>query len=377
MKKNKQNDAKNIYRVGASLPSADKRKVQLDESEKPKKGKKTKKIVLIIVSILLLFGIFFGASIWNSIKDSINGSLFDLLTKNEPLKKDANGRTNIVIFGTSEDDEGHSGALLADSIMTISLDQTTKKAVMVSIPRDLWVKYNTDCNLGSEGKINASYSCALRENNNDVDKASQTFGNQVGEVVGLDVHYYIKINYTVVKDTVDALGGITVKIESSDPRGIYDVATKLKLPNGENQIDGETALNLSRARGSFGGYGLGQSNFDREKNQQAIVKGIVNKATSTGTITNVPKVLSTVSSLGDNIVTNVNSSEIKTALNVANGFDTNNIVTVQLNAKEKPLVTTGNYRGQSIVRPSAGVFDYLDIQKAIKDAITSQIPEPS
>lgn len=372
MKKSKQSKQDTVYRVGASLPN--KRHGSQLPKEKIKepisKKTKVKRIALVIASVFLILGFLFGAKVWNSIKDSINGSLFDLLVKNEPLKKDENGRTNIVLFGTSEDDEGHSGATLADSIMVVSLDQESHEVDMVSVPRDLWVEFNTKCMLGSEGKINASYFCALNKYDKDVEKASQSFGDQVGEVVGLDIHYFVKVNYSVVRDTVNALGGITVNIESRDNRGIYDVGTKVKLPNGKSKLDGETALLLTRARGlQYGSYGFAQANFDRERNQQAVLRAIFSKAISGGTLANVPKALSTVDSLGNNIVTNIKSSEIKSAVRVANKIKENDIQTLQLNNKENPLVITGNIGRNSIVRPKAGIFDYSEIHSAVAEAL--------
>ena len=85
-----------------------------------------------------------------------------------------------MVFGTSEDDEGHSGATLADSIMVISINQDTYDANMLSIPRDLWVKFNSDCSLGSEQKLNAAYECALQHYDRDEAKASTAFARELG-----------------------------------------------------------------------------------------------------------------------------------------------------------------------------------------------------
>lgn len=65
----------------------------------------------------------------------------------------------------------------------------------------------------------------------------------------------------------------------------------IEYKNGLTQLDAEHALYLAMARGDIEPtYGLGNSNFDREKNQQKIIVAIKEKAMSTGTITNVGKV---------------------------------------------------------------------------------------
>ena len=120
-----------------------------------------------------------------------SGNPLDILTPAK-LKEDQYGRSNILVFGTSEDDEGHSGAQLADSIMVLSIDQDTNDVAMFSIPRDLWVNYGVACSVGYSGKINATYLCGLETNNNDQAAASQQFASTVSTILGMDIPYYIK-----------------------------------------------------------------------------------------------------------------------------------------------------------------------------------------
>ena len=350
------------------------------QSKKPKNCRKNKKhwtkkkktIVITIVSLLSLIILaigYVGVRLSLSGGQMFNGNPLIALFSNQDLKRDDNGRSNVLIFGTSEDDPGHSGATLADSIMVLSVDQDTKDAVTISIPRDLWVSYDTPCSIGEEGKINAAYSCALSASSQDETVASLEFAKKVGKVVGLDIQYYAKVNYSFVRESVDALGGIDVTIDSRDSRGIYDVNTGLKLPNGQSFINGEQALDLARARGSSGGYGLEQSNFDREKNQQAVLRAIQQKAVSGGTLANPLKALNLVDSLSANIKTNVESTELRAIIETAAGMQSNEIASLPLNSTENPLVTTGTYNSQSIVRPIKGLFDYSDIQSYIEQSL--------
>lgn len=343
---------------------------QLKTSGKTKKTSKKKKffrIVLIILALLAVVTLYFGIRIYNAGGNVFNGGLLNVLTKSEPLQVDKFGRSNILIFGTSEDDEGHSGALLADSIMVLSVNPETKEANTVSIPRDLWVKYSEPCTVGNEGKINAVYFCGI-DNGKTEEQASQGLADTVATVIGTDVQYYVKVNYTVVRDAVDALGGIDVVINSSDPRGIYDVNTAISLPNGRSTINGEQALALSRARNSEGGYGLPRSNFDREKNQQLILKAMQTKALSSGVLSNPLKVARLSESLGDNIVTNLPSSQVKPALSIAQNLPSDNIVPIDLASKENPLLTTGAIGGQSVVVPVLGTYNYTAIHATIEQA---------
>ena len=157
-----------------------------------------KKIAIWLAVILLVVGVgYFITRLVLSAGRVFSGNIFDLLGSNVALKEDENGRTNILIFGTSDDDPGHDGADLTDSIMVLSLDQDKKTAAMVSMPRDMWVDYGQACVSGYSGKINVVYMCGA--GNGDEAAGAAKLQAVVGEVFGLNLQYYVKVNYTVEK----------------------------------------------------------------------------------------------------------------------------------------------------------------------------------
>jgi LCP family protein required for cell wall assembly len=331
-----------------------------------------KRIIIIsllgVLGIILITGLIFFFRINASVGKTFQGNAFSALTGSDPLKQDENGVTNMLVFGNSSDDPNHGGAMLADSIMVLSINNKTKSAHSVSIPRDLWVEYGQKCSNGTEGKINAAYQCYLRNNGRDEQKASEAFAKQVGDILGITIPYYAKVNYTFVRDSVNALGGIDATIDSSDPRGIYDPSTDVKYPNGTVHLDGQQALDLSRARNASGGYGLPRSNFDREANQQMIVQAIQEKALTTGVLANPLTLTNLIESLGDNISTNIKTSELQSVRDALRATSSS-MTPIPLNDKGAPLVTTGTRGSQSIVLPTAGLYDYSQLQAAIRQAL--------
>lgn len=193
------------------------------------------------------------------------------------------GRTNIMLVGYSADDPGHAGALLTDSIMIVSLDKDKKTGYMLSVPRDLYV----DIPDYGSAKINEAFQAGERQGFKEPDYPAGGIGllqKVVSTNFDIAIHYYVIVNYGAVRDITTALGGITVNVESPDPRGLYDPNFKpeeggpLKLANGPQKIDGETALRLTRARGStYGSYGFPQSDFNRVQNQQKVFAAIKNE----------------------------------------------------------------------------------------------------
>lgn len=352
------------------------------KAPKPHRRKIIKWLIVLILLGLVGCGIYIGVKTVLASNSVFKGDIFGLVQQKK-LKQDEGGRTNILLFGTSEDDPGHEAAYLTDSIMVLSVNQTTRDAYMVSIPRDLEVKYGQACMSGYSGKINVVYGCNY-EDGDDEAAGAQALMRQVGEVTGLDIPYYAHVNYSVVRDIVGALGTITVNIQGSgDAPGIMDsnfdwkcrkgnpyasLATMKKncppsghfieYPNGPAELDAEHALYLAQARGdTMPTYGLGNSNFDREQNQQKIIMAIKDKALSTGTLTDIGKVSGLIDAVGKNLRTNFETSEIRTLMSLGEGISNESIV--RINLLEEKLLTAN-------AQPAAGKFDFSDLQAFIK-----------
>lgn len=404
----------NTEGLGLTRSDIDESLAQIDTDvvdEEPKRGKRGrrgprkprswKRIVVRILILLVLIGLAIGGYlVWHVMHSGgqvFTGDVFGLLQQKD-LSMDSNGRTNVLLFGTSEDDPGHQGAYLTDSIMVLSVNQKTKDAYMVSIPRDLRVKYGEYCtSAGTYGKINAYYNCVSDDyNSQDAEKERQTRMREfVGNIVGMNVQYSAHVNYSVVRDIVNAVGPVTITIEGSggDP-GVMDsnfdwkckggseyasLATMKKncppnghfidYPNGPATLDAEHALYLAQARGdSVPTYGLGRSNFDRELNQQKIIKAIKEKAVSAGTLTDLGKVNNLISAIGDNLRTNFDSSEVRTIASLTKDIASDQIKSISL-VDATPELFTGDGAGNVV--PVAGMYDYSAIQAYIKKQISS------
>lgn len=350
---------------------------------RPGRGKIVKRIILLLLLVGVVMAGWLGVKALIAGGSVFKGDVFGLIQQKE-LKADANGRSNILILGTSEDDPGHEGAHLTDSIMVLSVDQKNKNAYMISIPRDLEAKYGQACLPGYAGKVNAFFQCV----NDDWESPSAEDERQAqsrkffGDIVGLDIQYSVHVNYTVMRDVVKALGGITVTIESPDPRGQMDAnfdwkcgdtyAKRIKncpprghfidYPNGPVELDAEHALYLAQARGDAENWGFPNSNFEREKNQQKILVAIKDKAMSTGTLTNFGKVTGLVDALGNNLRTNFDTSEIRTLMTLGTDIPSTAIQSIS-------LIDNDLVGGDA--QPLAGRYNFTQIQAFIKKSLNS------
>jgi polyisoprenyl-teichoic acid--peptidoglycan teichoic acid transferase len=310
------------------------------------------------------------------------------LIKPTRLNGEDQGHVTILIAGNSADDPGHGGADLTDSIMVVSLNTKTNTAFMLSIPRDLYV------NIPGVGyaKINEAYQDG---NNSGFNEPGYSIGGMgllektVSQVTGLPINYYALLNYGAVRGAVDAMGGITVNIQSSDPRGLNDPSPDYgnggrplvdHLSNGAHTLNGIQALALSRARGdTYGSYGYALSDFTRTQNQRQILLGLKDKATSLGTLSNPVKLGNLFDSLGNNVKTDLTLGNVTRLYTLVKTVPDGKITSAGLNSVNgKNLLT--NYTTpthQSALIPAAGISNFNDIQTYLQTLYNPPAPSPS
>jgi LCP family protein required for cell wall assembly len=329
--------------------------------------------LVAVVLVLLLGGFIFGKAWWTTHKVFKGGSDGALaLTSNiDPslLKGEGDGRVNILLLGNGG--EGHDGADLTDSIMIASIDPINKETVLLSIPRDLWVKPD-----GLWGmKINAVYSSQkqqyLSAHPKDLAGAKKAgeekLESTIESYLGVPIHYYTMVDFTAFKQAVDAVGGITVNVK--EDLVDYNMAWENKgnpvlAKAGTQQMNGTKALQFARSR-----YGSARGDFDRADRQRQVMVAIKEKVLSVGTFANPVKVTQLIDTFGNRVVTNLTINEMMRIYEIGKQIDSSKITSTSLANPDKPLVVTDNVGGQSVVRPAAGLNNY----DAIKAFVRTQL----
>jgi len=258
--------------------------------------------------------------------------------------------------------------------MVLSLNTKNNTAMMLSVPRDLWV----DVPGVGYAKINTAYP------NGGMDTLQQI----VQDHLGLTIDYHALVNYGAFKDLVNAVGGISINIQSTDPRGIYDpnidyttrkCCALAKYPNGPVTLNGQQALNLARARGDpnpYGyPYGFTNGDFDRTEHQRQMLVAVKDKASKASVVANPFKVANLVDAVGKNITTNLQVNEIETLYTYMKKVDDTKIDSYNINGLRGGNTTMlANYTspdGQSALIPAAGLDDFTEIQAQIQKLFTA------
>ncbi len=173
----------------------------------------------------------------------------------------------------------------------------THQILLINTPRDFYLP------LSFNGEMDKLTHAGLYGINESM--------NILGNLYGVDVPYYVRVNFNGLVDIVDALGGVDV---NSD----YEFTTNsMEIPNesgdgfyhdsysfteGMNHLDGRAALAFARER-----YSFAAGDIQRGKNQMAVIKAIVAKATSSSVLSSYQKLLSAVS---DAFITNMSYNDI-------------------------------------------------------------------
>ncbi|MFA6047547.1 MAG: LCP family protein [Parcubacteria group bacterium] len=299
------------------------------------------KFSLILFTLLLLFGIgylsffiyktnYVGNKITFDKKNSLLDTIKNLSSGNQPnLKGVEGGRINILLLGIAG--KGKPGQNLTDTIMVASVDPKTNQAAFISLPRDLFVKIPES---GIGMKINSAYQYGINNSNGDEKKSAETVKAIVSDITGLDINYYVILNFDGFIKIIDTVDGINIMNE----RDIYDARypgsnysyETFELKKGFHQLDGVIALKYARER-----HNDPDGDFGRAKRQQQIMQATKNKVFSAGTMINLFAVNEIFNALGDNIKTDVTPAEFESFYELAKKTDVNNMNTVVIDAWNK------------------------------------------
>jgi len=228
-------------------------------------------------------------------------------------------RINVLLLGYGG--PGHDGPYLTDSVMLLSIRPGSHEAIMISLPRDLWVKIPAlPNNRYMMGKLNSAYAIGIDHRNYPnvrSDWKTDTGGGDlaaatVSQVTGQPIDYWVGVDFKAFRDVVNAVGGIKVDVPTTlddpfFPAGESTGMMHIRIDAGAQQFDGERALEYARSRETT-------SDFDRSRRQQLIMLAVRQRVFSLNAI---PRLLSLLGALQDNVRTNLRPAEMQQLASLA------------------------------------------------------------
>lgn len=164
-------------------------------------------------------------------------------------------------------------------LMTVNRD--AKKILLTTTPRDSYVPIADGGNNQKDKLTHAGIY--------GVDSSIHTLEN----LYGVDINYYVRLNFTSFLKLIDLLGGVDVYNDQE-----FTAHTNGKYyPVGNVHLDSEQALGFVRER-----YSLADGDRDRGRNQQKVIVAIIQKLTSAEALKNYDNI---IQGLQDSLQTNM------------------------------------------------------------------------
>lgn len=256
-------------------------------------------ILLFSLTFFLLLTISFGGYayyIYDKAQDTVNGAYEEVQRKNErsSLRKEIVNPTkdnfSILIIGVDDsEDRDYNEHSRSDALLLSTFNKDDNSIKLLSIPRDSYVYVPL---LGYHTKINHAHFYG----------GPKATIETIEEFIHVPIDYYIRFNFDSFIEIVDSLGGIhfNVPYEIYEPDS-HDFKDAIHLMPGYQTLNGEEALALARSRKY-------DSDVERGKRQQEILKAIIKKGTSSSSLLKLGDV---IESIGNNMKTNLTFEEMK------------------------------------------------------------------
>lgn len=328
----------------------------------------------------------------------------------------------------------HEGTYLTDSMIVARIDLKKNTVALISIPRDIWVKVPTKNNESFYRKINAVYQLGLFPK--DYPNVKYPKSNEpgaalvkqvVGEVLGIDVHYYLTVDFEGFREAIDTLGGVTVNVQKTFDDYEYPIEGKeadlcgkeeqfvqiekylnpaspvatdeekmeflkdkpelaeflrqitedpvdafpcryehIHFDKGPTLMDGETALKYVRSRHSLDDGG----DFGRAARQQQFIEGVKDKVLQ---VNFVSKIVPLMDKLSNHISTDMPADDMQLLINEfpqISQYTRKQLVLSTDNVLESSYSPDGQY----ILVSSEGINHWQPLHAFIKHALTPPSP---
>ncbi|HVB73639.1 MAG TPA: LCP family protein [Ktedonobacteraceae bacterium] len=282
-----------------------------------------------------------------------------VISTQSPLSSQTNymntgDRVNILLMGYGG--AGHDGAYLTDSLVVMSIIPSTHHTTLLSVPRDLWVQY--PANSGNYTKINAIYTLASNSNANPV-AGGNAIAQKVSLVTGLNIQYWMSINFAGFRQFIDSIGGVDVNVPDAftanypknDDPSVNASWITVHFAKGMQHMNGATAIVYARARYVTDNPAEG-TDFARSRRQQLIMQAALSKLKNWRTW---PSIYGALDALKGTLYSNLSLADLASfalKMDLANAHKlglTNNNVLVDSSADGQYILAPRNNDWQAII----------------------------
>lgn len=217
-----------------------------------------------------------------------------------------------LLMGVDAQSVNKSKGTRTDTMMLTKVNLETGDITMMSIPRDTRVSVN-----GRLDKINSAHAIGGPEMTIET----------VEKFLGIDLEYYVKVDYQIVKDVVDDIGGVVVDVPMnmvySDPTA--EPPLNINIKKGVQELNGKNAHDFLRFRHNNDmTVGYPEGDVGRIRTQQYFMKELVKQTLQPKNIIRIPSLIKTYY---NNVETNIPLTQMIKAAAAAPKINVENMTT--------------------------------------------------
>ncbi|MCD5466882.1 LCP family protein [Lactobacillus delbrueckii subsp. bulgaricus] len=238
--------------------------------------KKSRRPLPTIIGLLVAFAVMIAATWGAHAYFSLHSALVSMNGNNGSTATSARIAAkkpiSILVLGVDQGLEGRNDKGNSDTIILVTVNPTTKKATMTSIPRDTLTEILGETSNTSYYmfKVNSAYQFG----------GSSGSVKTVSAMLNVPINYYVEVNMKALESLVNALGGVDVNVPFSFS---YDWCDFKK---GKQHLDGRHAIAYARMR-----YDAPRGDYGRQLRQRQIIQAVVKKGLSVNGLVNYQKLL--------------------------------------------------------------------------------------
>lgn len=206
----------------------------------------------------------------------INEISSDQILVNDGVKDATKGYRAIALYGVDSRDSNMNSGTNSDSIMIVSINESTKEIKLVSVYRDTLMEIASG-SMDTTQKVNYAYQLG----------GAVTAINTLNTNLDLNITDYVAVDFSAMASIIDAVGGVDVKVIDEEVNNFNkNLAEQISLSGkyssgiteaGEYTLDGQQAVAYSRIRST------GQGDITRTERQRIVLMKVIDKLLSADT----------------------------------------------------------------------------------------------
>ncbi|MFU8873320.1 LCP family protein [Micromonospora sp. SL4-19] len=279
--------------------------------------------------------------------------------------KNLDGPIDMLLLGVDARARWAADDVRSDTIIILHIPASHDQAYLISIPRD------TEAEIPGHGtdKINAAFFHGA-QNGGGWEGGAQLMAKTIKKMTGISFDGAAIINFGGFKNVIDALGTVRICVSHEvtshhmkmvDGKPMWNAdAKKTGKPmkpvvheKGCKEMEGWEALDFARQR-----YGLPRGDYDRQQNQQQLIKAMAKKATANGMLSNPIKLNKLTQAAGKALVLDTGGVPIADYMFTLKGVTGNDLITLRTNG--------GNFASNGNGRETLNDLS-MQMFKAVKD----------